>query len=253
VDFAVDGVYQAVLTNPERYTNPERHTSAGTWWIWSSTTHVADLDPSDAGFLIDARRPQTAGDTNSGASAPAAPADVGNALRCVSGAAPGRTLRFRRHELLPIFQSPGLVILSWSRPRPASSRGRMPHLRSGIRRGNGDSRADGRQHAVVDDELLRQELFHGRDENLKLIERFTRVSPDTITYDDADRSHDGPGRDRDDAAAPAQRDAHEFACHEGNYHIMSACSARSSRAIRAPVVGRPATPARCADTVLHSS
>jgi hypothetical protein len=63
----------------------------------------------------------------------------------------------------------------------------------------------------------------GATEHLQLVERFTRIAADTITYEMAisdPTTWVTPWK----AMMPMksrQETLYEFACHEGNYHIMS--------------------------------
>lgn len=65
--------------------------------------------------------------------------------------------------------------------------------------------------------------FMGSTENLKLVERFTRVAPDRITYE-MTMTDPTTWTQPWTAMMPLrqrQERLYEFACHEGNYHIMS--------------------------------
>jgi hypothetical protein len=63
----------------------------------------------------------------------------------------------------------------------------------------------------------------GATENLTLIERFRRVSADTITYEMTLTDPTTWTRPWTAMMPLRQRNEtlYEFACHEGNYHIMS--------------------------------
>jgi hypothetical protein len=63
----------------------------------------------------------------------------------------------------------------------------------------------------------------GATENLKVVERFTRTSPDTITYEMTLTDPTTWTRPWTAMMPLRQRKEmlYEFACHEGNYHIMS--------------------------------
>jgi hypothetical protein len=115
-DFAVgDGVYQAVLTNPERYTNPNSTHSSGDMVDLEFDNRTSLItDPSDGRIpplTPEGRSRQVA--TNAAFQRPAAPADVGNALRCVSWGVPRLGGRYGSGDMsyYQIFQSPGVVVL----------------------------------------------------------------------------------------------------------------------------------------------
>ena len=90
-DFAVgDGVFQAVLTNPDRYTNPNSTHSASDMVDLEFDNRTSLItDPSDGRLppvTPEGRNRQVA--VNAAFQRPASPADVGNALRCVSWGVP---------------------------------------------------------------------------------------------------------------------------------------------------------------------
>ena len=231
-DFAVgDGVFQAILANPERYTNPNA-THGATDMIDLEFDHRTSLivDPPDGripALTPDGRRRQLA--TNEAFQRPVAPADVGNALRCVLWSVPRIGGRYGSGDMAyyQIVQSPGYVVLYMetghdARIIPLDGR---PHLGSGLRQWNGDSRGRWEGNTLVVDttNFSSNSYFMGAAENLHVVERFTRVGPDTITYEMTLTDPTTwtkpwtammPLRQR-------QETLYEFACHEGNYHIMS--------------------------------
>ena len=231
-DFAVgDGVFQAVLTNPERYTNPNATHSASEMVDLEFDNHTSLVqDPSDGRIpplTTDGRNRQAA--VNAAFQRPAVAADVGNALRCVSWGVPRLGGRYGAGDMsyYQIFQSPGFVVLYMeagheARVIPLDGR---PHLRSGIRQWSGDSRGrwDGDTLVVETTNFSDKSYFMGATENLKLVERFTRVAPDRITYEMTVTDPTTWTRPWTAMMPLRQRQEtlYEFACHEGNYHIMS--------------------------------
>jgi hypothetical protein len=231
-DFAVgDGVFQAVLTNPEKYTNPNSTHGA---------TDMIDLEFDDRTSLIvepqDGRIPaltpqgrERQAATNAAFRRPETPADVGNALRCLSWGVPRLGGRYGSGDMAyyQIVQSPGHVVLFMETGHEARV---IPidgsaHLPSTIRQWNGDSRGHWEGNTLVVDttNFSRNSYFMGATESLHLVERFTRTAPDTITYEMAISDASTwvrpwtammPMRAR-------QETLYEFACHEGNYHIMA--------------------------------
>jgi hypothetical protein len=231
-DFAVgDGVFQAVLTNPERYTNPNATHSASDMADLEFDNRTSLIqDPSDGRIpplTTDGRNRQAA--VNAAFQRPAVAADVGNALRCVSWGVPRLGGRYGAGDMsyYQIFQSPGFVVLYMeagheARVIPLDGR---PHLRSGIRQWSGDSRGrwDGNTLVVETTNFSEKSYFMGATENLKVVERFTRTSPDTITYEMTLTDPTTWTRPWTAMMPLRQRKEmlYEFACHEGNYHIMS--------------------------------
>jgi hypothetical protein len=100
-----------------------------------------------------------------------------------------------------------------------------PHLPATIRPLLGDSRGrwDGDTLVIETTNFTDRTRFRGSDENLRLVERFTRTDADTLLYE---FTVDDPTAfaSRWTAAYPmARTDAHiyEYACHEGNYGLQN--------------------------------
>jgi hypothetical protein len=99
-----------------------------------------------------------------------------------------------------------------------------PHLPQGIRQLLGDSRGrwDGATLVVDTTNFTDKTNFRGAGPDLHLIERFTRVAPDTLLYEftvDDPKSFTKPWS----AAIPTVRNddlIYEYACHEGNYGMF---------------------------------
>ncbi len=100
-----------------------------------------------------------------------------------------------------------------------------PGLPAHIRPLQGDSRGrwDGDTLVIETTNFSGRTRFRGSDENLRLIERFTRSDQDTLAYEftvDNPTAFTSPWT----AAFPMKRsDAHiyEYACHEGNYGLRN--------------------------------
>jgi len=98
-----------------------------------------------------------------------------------------------------------------------------PHLPQTMRKWLGDSIGHWEDKTLVVDttNFTSKTSFRGSDENLHLIERFTRTGPDTILYEftvDDLTAFVAPWR----AEVPMRRSAgpmYEFACHEGNFAL----------------------------------
>jgi len=102
--------------------------------------------------------------------------------------------------------------------------GGSPHLASNMRQWIGDSRGHWERDTLVVDttNFSGKYSLRGSDQNLRLTERFTRVSPDTLLYEFA----------VDDPTAftrpwtvqipvtKSQGPIYEYACHEGNYAMV---------------------------------
>jgi hypothetical protein len=98
-----------------------------------------------------------------------------------------------------------------------------PHLPQTIRKWLGDSIGHWENNTLVVDttNVTDKTRFRGSDENLHLIERFTRTGPDTILYEftvDDPTAFVAPWK----AEIPMRRTPgpmYEFACHEGNFAL----------------------------------
>jgi hypothetical protein len=100
-----------------------------------------------------------------------------------------------------------------------------PHASPNVRQWLGDSRGhwEGNTLVVVTTNFTDKTNFRGSDQNLRLTERFTRASPDTINYEftvDDPTAFTRPWT----AAVPMTRTEgpiFEYACHEGNYGMTN--------------------------------
>lgn len=230
-DFAVgDGIYQALLANPERYTNPNAtHGAEG----------MSDLAFDNRTSLIvdrpDGRLPAVTAEGVRRQAAvaeafrqPSEPADIGNALRCVSWGVPRLGGRYGAGDLsyYQIVQSPGHVVLyaetgHEARVIPLDDR---PLLDARISQWNGDSRGrwEGNTLVVETRRFSSKSYFMGATDGLTVVERFTRTAPDTMEYR-ITVSDPATWASPWSAMMPLQRreeTLYEFACHEGNFHIM---------------------------------
>ena len=115
-----------------------------------------------------------------------------------------------------------------------------PHASQNIRQWLGDSRGhwDGNTLVVTTTNFTNKTNFRGSDENLRLIERFTRVGPDTINYEftvDDPTAFTKPWT----AAVPmtaTEGPIFEYACHEGNYGMTNVL--KGARAAEKAAEGR---------------
>ena len=104
-----------------------------------------------------------------------------------------------------------------------------PHLPQNVRQWFGDSRGrwEGNTLVVETTNFTDKTNFRGSGQNLRLIERFTRVDPDTLLYQftvDDPQSFQRPWS----AEIPMKRakgPIFEYACHEGNYSIVNTLTA----------------------------
>jgi hypothetical protein len=156
------------------------------------------------------------------------PEDRSQFERCVTRGLP--RLPGGYNQNLQILQSPGYVVILYEMMReariiPVDGR---PHLGASVRQWMGDSRGrwEGRTLVVETTNFNSQHEFRGATENLRLVERFTRVDSGTVDYQ---FTADDPGtwaRAWTAAIPLAKTDdqMYEYACHEGNYGMPNLLS-----------------------------
>jgi hypothetical protein len=162
---------------------------------------------------------------------PMGPEDRGLSERCILWPTAGPPmLPSAYNNNYQILQTPGQVVILIEmihdvRVIPLDAR---PHLSPNIRQWLGDSRGhwEGSTLVVDSTNFTGKAPFRGSDQNLHLVERFTRVSQDTLLYQFS----------VDDATAftklwageiPMHRTPgpiYEYACHEGNYSMLNMLS-----------------------------
>ena len=165
------------------------------------------------------RRPQGAG----GASGPANPEELSLGERCITYGVPWLVAGYNSY--FEIFQTANYVVIMQEmihdvRIIPLDGR---PHGDARVRLWNGDSRGrfEGDSLVVTTTNYSPRTRLQGSSENLKLIERFTRVSADTLeyrlTFDDP-ATWTRPWT----MMIPLRRSGekiYEYACHEGNHSL----------------------------------
>jgi len=159
---------------------------------------------------------------------PEGPEDRSLAERCILWPTAGPPmLPSAYNNNYQIFQAPGYIAISTEmihdvRIIPLDGR---PHLPQNVRQWMGDSRAhwEGTTLVVDTTNFTDKTHFRGADENLHLIERFTRTGPDTLLYQFTVEDPTAFTKAWT-AEAPMTRAAgplYEYACHEGNYAMAN--------------------------------
>jgi hypothetical protein len=89
----------------------------------------------------------------------------------------------------------------------------------------GDSRGrwDGNTLIVTTTNFTDKTIFRGSSANLKIVERFTRVDPDTLDYQFSIDDPESFTRSWTAAVPMTKTDGpiFEYACHEGNYGMTN--------------------------------
>jgi hypothetical protein len=160
--------------------------------------------------------------------------DVNIYERCITRGMPGAMMPGFYNHNYQILQVPGYVVILVEmihdvRIIPLDGR---PHLTPNVRQWLGDSRGRWEGNTLVvettnfDDRVYERRpsnAVFGISGNLHLVERFTRVDPDTIDYQFTVTDPTTFTRPWT-AAIPMSRlegQIYEYACHEGNYGLMN--------------------------------
>ncbi len=232
---AGDNVFLAALSNLDQsYRNPSgaRSTENSVGMIEREFDNRTSLvvDPPDGRIppLTPAALQRQAAARAGAQRPPAGPEDLVNSYRCITTGVPklGGLYGSGHFSYYQILQTRGHVVLATetihdARIIPLDGR---PHLPESIRQWNGDSRGrwEGNTLVVDTSNFSPKSNFMGSADNLHLVERFTRVAPDTVNYE-MTISDPTTWTKAWTAMVPLKRTAdriYEFACHEGNDVVM---------------------------------
>jgi hypothetical protein len=224
-----DNYFLAALANPEHYKNPGASTGAQeAERDFDNRTSLIN-DPSDGRLPpytpAGQRRQNALAAATAMRTPPSGPEDLTTLQRCITWGVP-MTRVSNDTSYYQIVQSPGYVVIVMeaihdARVIPLDGR---PHLPSGVRTWNGDSRGrwEGKTLVVDTTNFSPKDSFMGSAENLHLTERLTRVAPDEIRYE---ITVDDPTTWTKPWTAVIRLKQtpdkiYEFACHEGNFTVM---------------------------------
>jgi hypothetical protein len=233
---AGDSFFHALLANPDRF---ESQTATG-----SATVMIERTIDNRTSLIVDppdgkippmtpdgrARFDRTPPPTAAGGRPASGPEDLSNALRCITYGMPRIGMQNINAAgpmgYYQILQAPGYVAITLeaiheTRIIPLDGR---PHLPQSVTQWSGDSRGrwEGKTLVIDTTNFSPQSNFMGSSETLHIVERFTRVGPDTLQYEVT----------IDDLATwtkpwtvlirmnRSQAKLYEYACHEGNYVTM---------------------------------
>ena len=231
-DFAGgDNVFLAALADVEQYKNPNA-THGAVEMVEREFDNRTSLivDPPDGLIppVTPAAQQRQAAARAAAQRPPAGPEELTNALRCLSWSVPRLGGRYGAGDLAyyQILQTPGYVVFfleTGDEARIVPLDGR-PHLPERIRHWKGDSRGRWEGNTLVVDttNFSPKSNFMGSADGLHVVERFTRVAPDTIDYE-MTITDEAVWTKSWTALVPLKRTAerlYEFACHEGNAEIM---------------------------------
>jgi len=231
-DFAAgDGVFLAALANPERFKSPTA-THGSEDMIDREFDHHTSLVSDPPEGRIPPLTPEAQRRREAAAAAarrPGHPEDMDNALRCIAWGVPRLGGRYGAGDLgyYQILQTPGYVVLFMetgheARIVPLDGR---PHLPGRVGQWSGDSRGrwDGTTLVIETTNFSPRSNFMGAAAGLQLVERLTRVAPDTIKYE-MTLTDPATWTRPWTAEMPLKKTdqmLYEYACHEGNFHILT--------------------------------
>ena len=116
---------------------------------------------------------------------PEGPEDLSNQVRCISWAAPNMLAGYNSY--FQILQTPDHVVILQELAHEVRiiPMGERPHLNENVRLWLGDSRGHWESDTLVVEttNYSPKSYFKGTAENLHLVERFTRIDAETITWE----------------------------------------------------------------------
>jgi hypothetical protein len=245
-----DQVFLAALENVERHISNATENSVEMIDREFDNRTSAISDPPDGRIppLTPAAQEKRAVAAAAAQRIPEGPEDFRNDVRCITWGVPrlGGNYGTGPYSYYQIFQASGYLVLYMemihdARVIPLDGR---PHLPQDVRQWNGDSRGrwEGGTLVVETTNFSPKSNFMGSTENLRVVERFTRVAQDTINYEitiDDPTTWSRPWT----AMLPLKQkpeQIYEFACHEGNYSMEGAL--RGARSDDKKAEGAKTTP-----------
>jgi hypothetical protein len=161
--------------------------------------------------------------------------DLADRVRCTRGFNSGPPLTPSAYNNnMQLFQTPGYVVIMSEMIHDARivSLDERPHPPSEISLWSGSARGrwDG-DTLVVETRNLRADAYQGSTQDMRLIERFTRVDMDTLMYEATVEDPATWTSPWTYQVPMAKNDSliYEFACHEGNYGLYNILAAAGLR------------------------
>ena len=158
--------------------------------------------------------------------------DLSNLVRCITRGLPGVYMPGAYNNNYQIVQSPGYVTIlyEWMHETRVIPLDKRPHLPGHVRQWIGDPRGwwEGDTLVVETTNFTDKTNYRGAGEDLHLVERFTRVGPNTIDWRVTVEDPTTWTRPWSFAIPMTKDDTQEwifeYACHEGNYGIANILS-----------------------------
>src|SRR5688572_6294240 len=227
-DLIGDRLFQEIIKDPNlRPFDPDTGNYNSFWLVDRSVDNRTSLivDPPNGRLPPRVARPDQGGrrPQAAGLAGPANPEDVNLNERCITYGVPWLVAGYNSY--IQIFQTPDYVAILQEmihdvRIVPLDGR---PPVNGTLRLWNGDSRGrfEGDTLVVTTTNYSPKVRLQGSSENLRLVERFRRVSPDTLEYR---LTFEDPTvwTTPWTMMIPLKRSRepiHEYACHEGNHSL----------------------------------
>ncbi len=152
--------------------------------------------------------------------------------RCITRGIPGSMMPAIYGNSYQIQQGPGVVTITYEMVHDTRviHLDNRPHVSSKIRQYLGDARGrwEGSTLVVETTNFNDKVPYRGSSQNLKIVERFTPIGPDTlewaITFDDPN-TWARPWTFAMNLTHDESQPPYEYACHEGNYGLRNILSA----------------------------
>jgi hypothetical protein len=228
-----DSLFLAALANPEQFRSANGSNRSAAYMVPREFEHRTSLivDPADGRIpALTPEAQQRRAALAAKGPVPAGPEDLNNNTRCITSGIPriGGVGADPQYGHFQIVQGSGYVVILMetiheARLIPLDGR---PHLPQSIGQWSGDSRGrwDGATLVVDTTNFAATSNFLGSSNRLHLVERFTRVSSNTIDYE---VTADDPTTWTKPWTVLVHLkqlpvSIYEYACHEGNAHSMLA-------------------------------
>ena len=233
-DLIGDRLFQEIIKDPNlRPFDPDTGNYNSFWLVDRSIDNRTSLiiDPPNGRLPPRVAKPDQGGGRRpqaAGSAGPANPEDLSNGERCISYGVPWLVAGYNSY--IEIFQTPTHVAILQEmihdvRIVPLDGR---PHINSNVKLWNGDSRGrfEGDTLVVTTTNYSPKTRLQGSSENLRLTERFRRVSADVLEYK---LTFEDPATWTQPwtMMIPLKRSdekVYEYACHEGNHSLTGILS-----------------------------
>jgi hypothetical protein len=246
-DLIGDRLFQEIIKDPNlRPFDPDTGNYNSFWLVDRSVDNRTSLivDPPNGRMpprVANATQGRGGRPQGQGAGGPANPEEVNLGERCITYGVPWLVAGYNSY--IQIFQTPNHVAILQEmihdvRIVPLDGR---PHINSSVRPWNGDSRGrfEGDTLVVTTTNYSPKTRLQGSSENLKLIERFRRVAPDTLEYR---LTFEDPTVWTTPwtmmiPLKQSNEKVYEYACHEGNHSLTGILA--GARLLEKESVGSP--------------